>query len=175
MADMHTPLDPLRAFAESFHFTMTDSFYSDCYIGIHEPDAVTFRLGNGSQLSKHIAKLEDRRIEAIKAAAGRPQLEEQASYWKDAYERMVAGVLDISEKATAKIDVLQNGNTALLARASQDAETIKALREALEAIDSLEVMEINPSNYDHEIVCELNSNAVQASLIARAALAGSAS
>jgi hypothetical protein len=43
--------------------------------------------------------------------------------------------------------------------------------EALDAIDSLPVLEINPSNYDHEDVCELNSNAVQAALIARAALA----
>jgi hypothetical protein len=47
---------------------------------------------------------------------------------------------------------------------------IQSLAEALEKIDALEVMEINPSNYDHDDVCELNSNAVQAVLIARAAL-----
>ena len=47
----------------------------------------------------------------------------------------------------------------------------RGMREALEAIDALEVMEINPSNYDHELVCELSSNASQAACIAREALA----
>lgn len=46
-----------------------------------------------------------------------------------------------------------------------------ALLEALKAIDALPVLEINQYNYDHDDVCELNENAMQASLIARAAIA----
>lgn len=47
----------------------------------------------------------------------------------------------------------------------------KAMRSTLSFIDDLPVMEINPSNYDHEIVCELSSNAVQAALAAHHTLA----
>jgi len=50
-------------------------------------------------------------------------------------------------------------------------ERVEELEAALAAIDALEVMEINPSNYDHELVCELSSNAAQAACIARDALA----
>lgn len=45
-----------------------------------------------------------------------------------------------------------------------------ALREALREIDGLVVMEINPSNYNHDDVCELSRNASYAAVIARAAL-----
>ena len=48
-----------------------------------------------------------------------------------------------------------------------------ALREALREIDGLVVMEINPSNYNHDDVCELSRNASDAAVIARAALKGS--
>ena len=43
-------------------------------------------------------------------------------------------------------------------------------REALEAIDALEPMELNPSNYDHDIACEVSRNAACAAVIARNAL-----
>lgn len=72
----------LRSYAESFHFTVTDSFYSDAYIGIHEPDSITFRLGNGSQFSKHIAKLEERRKAALSAGIATPQVEGPVSSWR---------------------------------------------------------------------------------------------
>lgn len=56
----------LRAFAASFKLTCVESsFYKDCYLHISEPDSVSFRLGNGSQFSKFIAGLEDRRARAL--------------------------------------------------------------------------------------------------------------
>lgn len=56
----------LRAFASSFKLTCVESsFYKDCYLHISEPDSVSFRLGNGSQFSKFIAGLEDRRARAL--------------------------------------------------------------------------------------------------------------
>lgn len=55
----------LRKFAESFKFTVTDSFYSDAYLTINEPDSANFRLGTGSQFSKFIAALEARRVVAL--------------------------------------------------------------------------------------------------------------
>lgn len=61
--------EELLKFAESFHFTVTDSFYKDAYLGIHEPDSVTIRLVNNSLESAHIAKLEERRKHAVSAAA----------------------------------------------------------------------------------------------------------
>ncbi|WP_062233094.1 hypothetical protein [Aureimonas sp. N4] len=57
--------DALRRFAESFKFTVTDSFYSEAYLTINEPDSVSFRIGNGSQFSKFIATLEARRRAAL--------------------------------------------------------------------------------------------------------------
>lgn len=63
-------LKALREFAESFHFTVTDSFYKDAYLGIHEPDSVTIRLINNSVESGHIAKLEQRRRAALSKALG---------------------------------------------------------------------------------------------------------
>ena len=46
------------------------------------------------------------------------------------------------------------------------------LRAALEAIDALEPMELNPSNYDHDIACEVSRNAAHAANIAHNALEG---
>lgn len=66
IAELKADLAELRAFAASFKLTCVESsFYKDCYIHINEPDAVSFRLGNGSQFSKFIAKLEDRRARAL--------------------------------------------------------------------------------------------------------------
>lgn len=45
-------------------------------------------------------------------------------------------------------------------------------RAALEAIDALEPMELNPSNYDHDIACEVSRNAAHAANIAHNALEG---
>lgn len=45
-----------------------------------------------------------------------------------------------------------------------------AAEAALKEIDQLEVMEINPNNYDHDLVCALSNNAAQAAVIARNAL-----
>lgn len=70
----------------------------------------------------------------------------------------------------AALDAADNGNHAGEVGVLQMAAA-GDLMETLRFIDGLEVMEINPSNYDHEIVCELNSNAVQAALAARAAIA----
>lgn len=52
------------------------------------------------------------------------------------------------------------------------AENVR-LREALEQIDLLDPLEINPNNYNHDDVCELNFNAAKASVIARQALSTS--
>ncbi|NNH67786.1 hypothetical protein [Rhizobium laguerreae] len=52
----------LLAFVRSFKFTcVEDIFYKDCYLNIVEPDSASFRLGNGSQFSLFIGKLEERR------------------------------------------------------------------------------------------------------------------
>ncbi|NNH59493.1 hypothetical protein HLI01_22420 [Rhizobium laguerreae] len=52
----------LLAFVRSFKFTcVEDSFYKDCYLNIVEPYSASFRLGNGSQFSQFIGKLEERR------------------------------------------------------------------------------------------------------------------
>jgi hypothetical protein len=45
-------------------------------------------------------------------------------------------------------------------------------REALAAIGALEPMELNPSNYDHDIACEVSRNAAHAAVIASNALEG---
>ena len=55
------------------------------------------------------------------------------------------------------------------ALATKDS-TIERLREALEHIDGLFPFEINPSNYSHEQVLEMNSSVDQAVRTARAAL-----
>ncbi|MCA0338963.1 MAG: hypothetical protein LCH99_04445 [Proteobacteria bacterium] len=66
IAELKADLAELRAFAASFKLTCVESsFYKDCYIHINEPDAIGFRLGNGSQFSKFIARLEDRRARAL--------------------------------------------------------------------------------------------------------------
>ena len=57
--------EKLASFAKSFNFTCTASFYNDCYLNINEPNSAGFRLGNGSQFSKFIAALEERRRAAL--------------------------------------------------------------------------------------------------------------
>lgn len=58
--------EQLSSFVKSFHLTCVESsFYKDCYLHIHEPDSVSFRLGNGSQFSKFIGALEKRRLTAL--------------------------------------------------------------------------------------------------------------
>ena len=50
------------AFANSFRFSVAEnSFYKDAYLHIIDPDSVHFRLGTGSQFSKFLSALEDRR------------------------------------------------------------------------------------------------------------------
>ena len=57
--------EKLASFAKSFNFTCAASFYNDCYLNINEPNSAGFRLGNGSQFSKFIAALEERRRAAL--------------------------------------------------------------------------------------------------------------
>lgn len=84
-----------------------------------------------------------------------------------AFETLQKGAPGLSESSCAALA----RSIAIKVAYGPHGKAHKAMLEALKAIDALAVMEINPSNYDHEIVCELNSNAVQAALIARAAIA----
>lgn len=46
------------------------------------------------------------------------------------------------------------------------------LRQAIQAAQDAVTLEINPSNYDHDQVCQLNSEMIEAHWILRAALEG---
>jgi len=92
---------------------------------------------------------------------------------------------DLIEAQAAKIAELEGERdkarqygleSRLREKASEDArvsavDRIAKLEAALQAIDHLLHAEVNPSNYDHDEVCELNSNAIEAGMIAAAALA----
>lgn len=65
LAKLREENEKLASFAKSFNFTCTASFYNDCYLNINEPNSAGFRLGNGSQFSKFIAALEERRRAAL--------------------------------------------------------------------------------------------------------------
>ncbi len=102
------------------------------------------------------------------------------------YDTICADKVGDIRKVLSRITRLEADNADRLAGADADAFNMGVLaqqnaaltaerdrlREALQAIDAIEPMEINPSNYSHDDVCELNANAVQAALIARAALEG---
>lgn len=60
-------------------------------------------------------------------------------------------------------------DTGLVEAISPDARLVEALRELSDILEN--APELNPSNYDHEQVCELNAKMVEACLFARAALA----
>lgn len=64
---------------------------------------------------------------------------------------------------------LEPGSHRLIPECLAERE-IHRLRMALEEIDALPVMEINPNNYTHDDVEELNESASAASLIAQTAL-----
>jgi hypothetical protein len=82
--------------------------------------------------------------------------------------RAICNVHD--DDSAAFIALSREAVPALLADIDRLEAENKRLRDALEAIDAIEPLEINISNYWHDDVCLLNANAVEASLIAQAAL-----
>ncbi|CDX26742.1 hypothetical protein MPL3356_60530 [Mesorhizobium plurifarium] len=125
----------LRSFAESFHFTVTDSFYNDCYLSVHEPDSVHIRLGNQSDMSKHISKLEERRKAAlascdvmkIEPVKSRSLTEDEALLYQEITELLVRlrgpifGTPATERAVTTEraADVIEKLQTALLTIADQ--------------------------------------------------------
>lgn len=92
----------------------------------------------------------------------------------------------VARKAKGGHEMVANANTvsrfvrivdALVAEAESAQASLtlaggreEELEKALRHIDALEPMELNPSNYDHDDVCELNRNAAHAADLARDAL-----
>nr|MBN5162415.1 hypothetical protein [Stenotrophomonas maltophilia] len=68
----------LIAFAESFSFTVTDSFYKDAYLGINLPQGeshphgkkIVYRLPTPSNMSPDMAEIERMRTSAIARIKG---------------------------------------------------------------------------------------------------------
>lgn len=58
-------VEELVKFAQSFHVTVTDSYYKDVYLGLHDPHSLTIRLANDSTKSFIFEDLEKRRVEAL--------------------------------------------------------------------------------------------------------------
>jgi hypothetical protein len=89
------------------------------------------------------------------------------------YAPLFEELSDNSELLTiAWMDGSHSSNTAHRARIAELEAEVERLREALEEIMGLPG-EINPSNYDHDDVCELNRQFCYGYAIARAALGAS--
>ena len=89
------------------------------------------------------------------------------------YAPLVESLSNDGELLTiAWMDGAHHSNTAHRARIAELEAEVERLREALEEIMGLPG-EINPSNYDHDDVCELNRQFCYGYVIARAALGAS--
>lgn len=79
---------------------------------------------------------------------------------------------EVAHPMPMRLSEAQREIARLLAERDDLAREVKRLREAIQDADEMVTMEINPSNYNHDDVCLLNDQMIEAMLFLRAALKG---